>query len=563
MTTTLFRSGRIRADFGGAVHESLLASGGRVVAVGATSDVRANAGDVDEIVELGGAWVVPGLVDAHPHLLHFGVAAAGLADLRDARDHADIVAAITAVASGRAAGEWVMATPVGEPHYFFRRGYQHLREGELPDRLTLDRATVRHPVMVQAWSPTMPNVCALNSAGLVALGINARSPDRVADVWIEKDAAGVPTGRLFGAVTTNYNTDPFFGEILLRLPGPPSHLVEHATRQAIAAHHRLGITTVYEPHAMEPRHIDVYRRLRAADQLTMRVKAVPEYQRYTRPSDHQKSMAELASTLDDALAAVDLADEWVRAEGITISGGGTCAPGNMPWPTTYRDVFGHETTGRWFVSYEAIEQAVAFCGRQGLRLNVCAMGPAEHDVLLELVERHGVRGGIVQHGALMPLAHARRWAAAGFRQTICCGFTWGKGDVYRQAFGPEAIADLNPLRRLLDEGLALAASTDWGPKNPWEQMWLAQTHLLGHSGIRNDGPDQVVTRAEALEMWTRGGAAVLDWPELGRLHFGSYADLVVVDRDPLTCELDDLPGVAVLSTVTGGRLRQLAEPRTR
>jgi predicted amidohydrolase YtcJ len=281
---------------------------------------------------------------------------------------------------------------------------------------------------------------------------------------------------------------------------------------------------------------------------------VPEYQRYTRPSDHQKSIAELASTLDDALAAVDVGDEWVRVEGITVSVGGTCAAGNMPWATTYRDAFGHETDGRWFVSREAIEQAVEFCAREGLRLNVCAMGPAEHDVLLEVVERYGVRDGIVQHGALMPLAHARRWAAAGFRQTICCGFTWGKGDVYRKAFGSDSITDLNPLRRLLDVGIALAASTDWGPKNPWEQMWLAETHLLGHSGIHNDGPDQVITRAEALAMWTSGGAAVLDWPELGRLGVGSYADFAVVDRDPLTCALDDLPDVVVLSTATAARM---------
>ncbi|HWM22259.1 MAG TPA: amidohydrolase family protein [Ilumatobacteraceae bacterium] len=553
MPTTLFRGGRIRADFGGVVHDSVLARDGRIVAVGSVADVRAASGPVDETVDLAGAWVVPGLIDAHPHLLHFGVAAAGLADLSGAADHGDIVAAITTVASGRAPGEWVMATPVGEPHYFFRRGQQDLREGALPDRVTLDEATVRHPVMIQAWSPTMPNVCALNSAGLVALGINAASPDRVADVWIEKDASGVPTGRLFGAVTTNYNTDPFFGEILLRLPAPPSHLVEHATLQAIAAHHRLGITAVYEPHAMEPRHIDVYRRMRDSGRLSMRVKAVPEYQRFTRPSDHQKSIAELAATLDDALIAVDVGDDWLRVEGITVSAGGTCASGNMPWPTTYLDAFGHETSGRWFISHEAIEQAVEFCARSGLRLNVCAMGPAEHDVLLELVERHGVRDGIVQHGALMPLVHARRWAACGFRQTICCGFTWGKGDVYRTAFGSESIADLNPLRRLLDEGTVLAASTDWGPKNPWEQMWLAHTHLLGHSGIRNDGPAQVVTRTEAIEMWTSGAASVLDWPELGRLRPGSYADFVVVDRDPLTCELDELPGVVVLSTVTAGR----------
>ena len=100
MPTTLFRGGRIRADFDGVVHDSLLARDGRVIAVGSAADVRAASGSVDETVDLDGAWVVPGLVDAHPHLLHFGVAAAGLADLSDARDHDDIVAAITAVASG-------------------------------------------------------------------------------------------------------------------------------------------------------------------------------------------------------------------------------------------------------------------------------------------------------------------------------------------------------------------------------------------------------------------------------------------------------------------------------
>ncbi len=53
-------------------------------------------------------------------------------------------------------------------------------------------------------------------------------------------------------------------------------------------------------------------------------------------------------------------------------------------------------------------------------------------------------------------------------------------------------------------------------------------------------------------MWTQGGASVLDWPELGRLAPGAYADLVVLDRDPLTCALDDLPDVVVHATMTAG-----------
>jgi len=542
MAGTLLRGGRIRATFDGEVIDSVGVRDGRIVAV--------NEGSFDEVFDLDGAWVVPGLIDTHPHLLHFSAAAAGLADLAEASDEADIVAAIRSVATERPAGEWVIATPVGEPHYFFRCGYHDLTEGELPDRRALDRATDRHPVMIQAWSPTMPNVCAFNSLGLAAVGIDAMTPDRVADVWIEKDAAGHPTGRLRGAVTSNYNTDPFFREVLLRLPTPRSAEVGSALMlgQLEALGH--GITAVYEPHAMEPRHIDLYRQA----PRKMRVKAVPEYQRFTRPTDPVKSLDELGETLQAALGAVDLDGDWVRSEGITVSATGTCAPGNMKWPTPYFDAFGHETTGHWFISEEAVDLAARFCTTTGLQLNFCAMGPSEHELFLGAVERHGVRGGVVQHGAIMPIAHARRWHAAGFRQTVCCGFTWGKGDVYRRAFGDEVLRDLNPLRRLLDLGMTLSAATDWGPKNPWEQMWLAETHLLGRSGVRNDGTDQVITRREALTMWTAGGAEVLDWPELGRLTPGAYADLVVVDRDPLTCALDDLPQVAVQATMTGGEV---------
>ncbi len=501
MASTLLRGGRIRPDFSDAVVDSIGVRDGHVVAPEGV--------DFDDVIDLGGAWVVPGLIDTHPHLLHFSVASAGAADLAAVRDHADIVRAIASVAATRAPGEWVMTTPVGEPHYFFRRGYQDLVEGALPDRTVLDRATGRHPVLIQAWSPTMPNVCAFNSVGLSTVGIDETTPDRVADVWIEKDAAGLPTGRLHGAVTTNYNTDPFFREVLLGLPAPPSDLVAPATLAGIAAHHANGVTAIYEPHAMEARHIDVYRRLRDAGRLTMRVKAVPEYQRFTRATDPVKSLDELAQTLHDALAAVDLTDDWVRAEGITVSATGTCAPGNMKWPTTYLDAFGHETQGHWFVSEEAVDQAVRFCAEKGLQLNFCSMGPSEHELFLAAVERHGARRGVVQHGAIMPVDDARRWAAAGFRQTVCCGFTWGKGDVYRRAFGDDVLRDLNPLRRLLDCGLTLAAASDWGPKSPWEQMWLAETHLLGRSGMRNDGRDQVVDARRGafhVDLGRRGGA---------------------------------------------------------
>ena len=170
------------------------------------------------------------------------------------------------------------------------------------------------------------------------------------------------------------------------------------------------------------------------------------------------------------------------------------------------------------------------------------------------VERHGVRDGIVQHGALMPLAHARRWAAAGFRQTICCGFTWGKGDVYRQGVRrrvdrrPESVA--TPARR----GTRAGGVDRLGPEEP------VGADVAGADAISSGTPGSATTvpiRSSPAPRRSRCGPAVRrrssTGPSSAGCASGSYADLVVVDRDPLTCELDDLPAVAVLSTVTAGR----------
>jgi predicted amidohydrolase YtcJ len=132
-------------------------------------------------------------------------------------------------------------------------------------------------------------------------------------------------------------------------------------------------------------------------------------------------------------------------------------------------------------------------------------------------------------------------------------FSWGKGDLFAERIGEHVLGDLIPLRRMLDAGLVVGCGSDWGPKNVFEHIALAETHEFCASGRRNDGPAQRVTRAEALRMWTRDAARVLGWPGVGTLTPGSHADLIVVDRDPLTCALADLPRTRVLRTVLAGR----------
>jgi predicted amidohydrolase YtcJ len=89
--------------------------------------------------------VLPGLIDTHPHLLHFAAMAEPLVDITDATTHAEILERIHVRARETPPGEWIMTTPVGEPHFFVTRSWRDLAEGRLPDRQVFDRATSELP----------------------------------------------------------------------------------------------------------------------------------------------------------------------------------------------------------------------------------------------------------------------------------------------------------------------------------------------------------------------------------------------------------------------------------
>jgi predicted amidohydrolase YtcJ len=129
-------------------------------------------------------------------------------------------------------------------------------------------------------------------------------------------------------------------------------------------------------------------------------------------------------------------------------------------------------------------------------------------------------------------------------------FSWGKGELVRQRIGAGMLEHLIPLRRLLDAGLHVACGTDWGPKNVFEQIALAVEPTYAGSGAA--APTPGISRQEALHMWTREAAHVLRWEDIGSLEPGNHADLCIVDRDPLTCPLEDLAETEVRATLLGG-----------
>lgn len=567
--TVLYRGGlvrtmRVRARTARAAEpvpqaRALVTRGGVVAGTGSESEMSALAGRGARVVDLRGATILPGLIDTHPHLFHFSLLAYPLVKLFDARSHDDIVARIRSRAATTADGEWICCSPVGEPHYFLRRSWRDLAESVLPDRHVLDRAAPSHPVWLQAWGPTTPNVCVFNSTALRALGLDRCSPDRNGNVWIEKDQHGDPTGRLLGSVNTYYSGDDWMDELLCRLPLLAPAVAVQATVDGIGEYHRMGVTTIYEGHAMSEAEIGALRMIRQMGQLRMRVLTSLEAENYAMPWDRPLTDEQFSANLALAHGMTSVEDDLLRHNGVTLSRGGPCNPGFLRMRNPYTGPYGEPTTGRTFVSEAKEIATLEYCARSGLRLNFIGTGYVDHDQFLanaEAVARRVPISGrkwILQHNYLCTEEHARRYAALGFMVTTSMSFSCAKGDLMAERIGRHVWSDLIPLARLLRAGLTVGCGSDWGPKNVFEHIALAETHEFWGSGHRNDDGDHRVTREEAVAMWTRDAAAVLDWNGIGTLEPGNHADLVIADRDILQCANQDLAATRVLRTVLGGQ----------
>lgn len=555
--TTLYENGTVLTlDDEVARTEALVVRGGAIAGVGTGEDMRALAGRDAERVDLDGGVALPGLVDAHPHAMHFAAFGLGTVDLLDAESFEDVVKAVRARAAVTPPGEWIVCTPIGEPHYFVRRDYTALAERRMPDRYVLDAAAPDHPVWIMAWAPRTPNACAFNSLGLAELGLSAQVPDRVCDVWIEKDDRGVPTGVLRGKVNNYYGDDPYWHALSAKLPTLPEAIWELAGISGVQAANALGITGLYEAHAMMPPHLDAYEKMAASGTCTARVVQSLELSSYAF-STMNYTEDEVWALLAHGHERQRSRGERVRTLGVTLSRGGPLSQGYLRMNEPYPGPFG-PTRGKTFLSRDVERRVTAYCLDHDLRLNMVLGGYRDGEdflrTLQELAPDSGAAGRewVMQHCYFTSPAQVAAFAREGFHVTTSASFVYGKADRVREHF-PERIAqDFIAMKRFVDAGVNLACGSDWGPDSPWVQMALNETREGAATGHRHLESGQALTRLQSLHAYTRNGAAVMQWPALGRLAPGAAADITIVDRNPLEGPAETLAETRVLRTLLEG-----------
>ncbi|MGE5181504.1 MAG: amidohydrolase [Acidobacteriota bacterium] len=491
--------------------------GDKIVAVG--DDLHAWIGRGTRVVELHGATVTPGLVDAHCHLYELGsnLEAIDLRGLDSVRRVADVVAD--------------RARARRDPRWLVGRGWdQNLWPGQqFPDRSSIDAVVADRPVVLERVDG---HAIWVNSAALQVAGITAQTLDPPGG-RIVRDGHGEPTGVLIDNATDL---------VWSKLPA-----TREATRQAriLAAAKiavSMGLTGIHEM-GIERETARAYEALVDRHALPLRV---------------------YAFVLGDPAHPDAIGKPWAahgrfEMRGVKFFADGALGSRGARLYEPYDD--DPENTGLWVTDPGALARAVGAAFDRGWQVAIHAIGDAAIGSVLDAYQaaeraHPGDTRPRVEHLQVLAVKDLPRVVAthaiASMQPTHATSdMPWAEARV-----GKQRLVGAYAWRTMLDHHVPLAFGSDFPVEqvNPLLGIYAAVTRQDA-AGNPPGGwyPAQRMTLDEAIAAFTRGAAyAGFAEASRGTLAVGNDADLTVFDR-PLAADRSLLE-TRVQMTVVGGEI---------
>jgi len=512
--------------------EALAVSAGKVCALGTTGEIRSLAGPSTRIVDAGGRLVLPGFQDTHIHLQDSGYHYGMTAGLDDARTIAELQDILAAFAAGKPGGGWVKGvgwyTGIFTDHNLDR----HVLDAAVPDRPCFILASDGH------------NAC-LNSRAIETVGLVKGTADPLNGHFV-LDEAGMPTGMLHESAV-DWATD--------RMPEVTDADYADGVRYGQALCNRHGITGVLDA-LVEERHARVYRSLAESGDLTVRIcttaKVFP------------------AEATADALARVEALRHANQRDMFRIHSAKFFLDGVLENRTAVMlDDYSDQVGGNapLMFGYEQVKDLFTAFDAARFQIHVHAIGDGAVRAALDGLEAAKEANGLwpslhqIAHIQCIDPADIPRFAQLGAvanLQSLWARHEPSVTDVALPMVGEARGNWMYAFRSLIDAGAMHTLSSDWGVStlNPFQIMETALTR----QPPRKNGdhpvflPQERLTREQCIKGYTTNAAASAWRAETtGALSPGKFADLIVLDRDILTCDVYDIGDTQVLLTLLGGR----------
>jgi predicted amidohydrolase YtcJ len=503
---------------------------GRVVALGENQEIRALANGRTKVLDAGGRLVLPGFQDTHIHLQDSGTDAQASVDLAAARTVGELQDLLRGFAAKRPAEPWVR----GSGWYSGIFGAHNL------DRAVLDAAVPDRPAFIYASDG---HNAAINSKACEVLELGPSTVDPSNGQFV-RDASGEPTGLLY--------EDAVFWA-MARMPKLSDADYAAGVRHAQALCNRHGITGVIDGLVGE-RHMRVYRRLDAARELTLRIRATAK----VFPEERLGAALERLETLrreSTPMASVHSAKFFLdgvleNRTAVMLADYSDAAGGNA------RLMFEPDQLRELFIAFDAAR----------FQLHVHVIGDGATRVALDCIEAARRANGAWP--SLHQLAHVQMIDPADIPRLRPLGVVaniqplWARHepsvtDIALPMVGEKRGRWMYPWRSIVETGAPYAVSSDWSVStlNPFAIMQVAVTRQP--VGAAPDYP--VFLPEERLDVTdvVRGytvNAAAAAWrsEETGSLAPGKFADLIVLDRDVFAVSPYEIGGTEVLLTLLGG-----------
>ena len=514
---------------GDAVVQALAVKDGKVAYVGGIGAARAAAPGARDI-DLKGAAAYPGFVDSHAHLAGIGFREMTL-NLEGTESIEALVARLNAWAADNPGSDVISGAGWIETHW---------PEKRFPSRADLDRAAPDRPeVLTRADGHAL----VANTAMLKLAGITAQTA-APAGGQILKDAKGEPDGMLI---------DNAMALVRAKVPPPSAAAQAEAVRRGARVYASRGWTGLHDM-SVGADEVAIQQDLAARGELPVRI------DNYMSQAAAQKVLAEGPSQDPTGL---------VRVRGVKLFMDGALGSRGAALLVPYSDA---EGTGLIVTPRETVDAILAKARKSGAQMAVHAIGDRGNRVILDAYQQAFADDPAALKAARWRVEHAQILAPEDLPRFAQMGVVASMqpshaiGDLYfaPARLGPERLKGAYAWESLLKSGAVVAGGSD-APVEKGDPLVEFYAAAYRHDLKGFAGPDwhldEAVTRAQALEMLTRGSAyAGFRETELGRLAVGRDADISVFSVDLMSAPFADIAKAHAVMTIVGGKVVYQAAP---
>ncbi|MEI6409186.1 MAG: amidohydrolase [Bacteroidota bacterium] len=531
---------------------ALAISGDRIMALGSDTDMRALADASTQILDLQGAFAMPGFIEGHGHFAGLGKSLQNL-NLLNTKSWAEITQQVAEKVKTAPPGTWIEG-----------RGWHQEKWIQTPARTVngypfhddLSAVSADHPVVLYHASG---HALIANAKAMQLAGLSRETPDPTGGRLV-RDASGNLTG-VFEENAMDLIDKPFEiwknqkPEALRQAEFEKT--VELATKACIEK----GITS-FQDAGSSFWELAQYRRLAESGKLGLRLWAM-----IAQPKPEE--FAQLNNFPQIGLGKGYFTCRAVKAyfDGALGSYGAWLLQPYADKPGFY----GQNTT-----PVETISAIATQCAQHKLQFCVHAIGDRANREVLNVFEANmpmlklspeaakgvygAARGGLrwrVEHAQNVDKQDIPRFAQLGVIASMQAIHCTSDAPFAAKRLGLErARVGAYAWRSLLDAGARLADGTDAPVEevDPLPCLYAAVTRKRADTGLEFF-PEQRMTRLEALLSYTLWNAfAAFEEQEKGTLSVGKLADIVVLSKDLLHCPAEEILQAKVLKTIIAGKV---------